>query len=136
MICDLARSFDRVRSEILPASFRRSAVKIGGQLKDGTSLLGSFVYSSDSDYCTCSNQDGSDLLWMPHCSIEACEHRGGQNMMTTTYPNPEETHFSTDPKRTAIRTGDFKTDEGVAREDDEDEMMTALWAADTGNQGA
>jgi hypothetical protein len=56
-------------------------------------------------------------------------------MMTTTYPTPEETRFSSKPERSAARTRDFGPDDRSVRAEAEEEMMAALWAADPGNQG-
>jgi len=56
-------------------------------------------------------------------------------MMTTTYPSPEETRFSSNPERSAARTRDFEPDDRSVQAEAEEEMMAALWAADPGNQG-
>jgi len=56
-------------------------------------------------------------------------------MMTTTYPNPEETRFSSRPDRSSARTRDLEPEDRSVRAEAEEEMMAALWAADPGNQG-
>ena len=56
--------------------------------------------------------------------------------MTTTVWIPEVTQLSTDPEGAAIRRGDAEPVEDPVLADAEEEEIAALWAGDTGNQGA